>query len=96
MQLRKLAFKIIHLTTILLLAWHSTLKDLKLPDRLMPHDVPTRWNSTFDMLEFVLVYQKVICSITGDPDLPGLEACELTTQEWRIVEQLSEILLVRS
>ena len=96
MQLWKLAFKIIHSTTILLLAWRSTLKDLKLPDRLMPHNVPTWWNSTFDMLEFVLVYQKVIHSITRDPDLPGLEACELTTQKWRIAEQLSEILLVCS
>ena len=96
MQLWKLAFKIIHLTTILLPAWRSTLKDLKLPDCLMPHNVPTQWNSTFNMLEFVLVYQKAIRLITGDPDLPGLEACELTAQEWRIVEQLSEILLICS
>jgi len=96
MQLWKLAFKIIHSTTILLPAWHLTLKDLKLPECLMPHNVPTWWNSTFDMLEFALAYQKAIHLITRDPDLPGLEACELTTQEWRIVEQLSEILLVRS
>jgi len=96
MQLWKLTFKIIHSTTILLLAWHSTLKDLKLPEPLMPCNVPTWWHSTFDMLEFALAYQKVIRSITGDPDLPGLEACELTAQEWRIAEQLSEILLVRS
>ena len=96
MQLQKLAFEIIHSTTILLLAWRSTLKDLKLPDHLMPRDVPMQWNSTFDMLEFALVYQKVIRLITRDPDLPGLEACELTAQEWRIVEQLSEVLLVRS
>ena len=96
MQLQKLAFKIIHSTTILLPAWRSTLKDLKLPNRLMPHNVPMWWNSTFDMLEFVLAYQKAIHSITRDPDLPGLEACELTAQELRIVEQLSEILLVRS
>ncbi|KAG1729541.1 hypothetical protein EDD22DRAFT_788839 [Suillus occidentalis] len=59
-KLRKLAFKIIHSTTILLPAWKEILKDLNLPQRIMPRDVSTRWNSTFDMLTFALEYQQVI------------------------------------
>jgi hypothetical protein len=55
-QLRKLAFKIIHSTTKLLPAWRDYLKELKLADRLMPRDVSTRWNSTFDMLNFAIEF----------------------------------------
>jgi len=59
----------------------------------MPHDVATRWNSTFDMLEFALEYQVAICTIVGDDEL-GLDKYELTAQEWRITEQLCKVLQV--
>ena len=75
-QLWKLTFTIIHSTTILLLAWNSTLKDFKLPECLMPHDVPMGWKSTFDMLEFVLVYQKVI-SASPLPQAHILQECTM-------------------
>jgi len=54
LQLRKLAFMVIHSTTIILPVWHAILEQLDLPDRIMPHDVSTRWNSTFDMLNFAV------------------------------------------
>ena len=50
LQLQKLAFNVIYSTTIILPVWHAILEQLNLPDQIMPCDVSTRWNSTFDML----------------------------------------------
>ena len=32
---------------------------------MMPRDVSTRWNSTFDMLDFALTYRRALESLTG-------------------------------
>ncbi|TFY61175.1 hypothetical protein EVG20_g7153 [Dentipellis fragilis] len=64
--LRKISFKIIHSTTILLPAWKAALKELNMPVHMMPCNVATRWNSTFDMLEFALKYQQAIRVVVGD------------------------------
>ncbi|KAG1871908.1 hypothetical protein C8R48DRAFT_570036, partial [Suillus tomentosus] len=65
-KLRKLAFKIIHSTTKLLPAWYNVLNKCKLSQRIMPRDVATRWNSTFDMLTFALEYREAIDIICAD------------------------------
>ncbi|KAI0688814.1 hypothetical protein C8Q76DRAFT_569598, partial [Earliella scabrosa] len=65
-KLRKLAFKIIHSTTILLPAWKRTLVDLGLPIRLLPRDVRTRWNSTFDMLDAALKHRAAVERMCGE------------------------------
>ncbi|KDQ49821.1 hypothetical protein JAAARDRAFT_142893 [Jaapia argillacea MUCL 33604] len=65
-QLHKLAFKIIHSTMKLLPVWHKIVVEQKLADWLMPGDVAMRWNSTYDMLEFALEYQKVLGIISSD------------------------------
>ncbi|KZP11279.1 hypothetical protein FIBSPDRAFT_962382 [Athelia psychrophila] len=64
-QLRKLSYKIINSTTKLLPAWKAALDDARMAVRNMLHDVATPWNSTFDMLEFALQYQKPLRRITG-------------------------------
>ncbi|KAG1765576.1 hypothetical protein EDD22DRAFT_757077, partial [Suillus occidentalis] len=63
-KLRKLAYKVIHSTTIILPAWKTVLENLDLPIRIIPRDVSTRWNSTYDMLDFALTYQEGINAIT--------------------------------
>ncbi|KAG1850973.1 hypothetical protein C8R48DRAFT_613052, partial [Suillus tomentosus] len=92
-HLHKLTFKILHSTTILLPAWKSILKDLKLAVRIMLHDVSTCWNSTYDMLNFALEYWKGIDAMTDTRKL-GLGEYELKSNEWMLVKQLHDVLKV--
>ena len=55
-KLCKLSFKLIHLTTHLLPVWKESLVELDLPIQIMPHDVSTCWNSTYDMVRFTIEY----------------------------------------
>lgn len=61
----------------------------------MPHDVSTRWNSTFDMLEYALNHRKAVDSVTQDRAL-GLRKFELDDSEWVLLEQLHDVLKVRA
>ena len=65
----------------------------KLKLRLMPRDVVTRWNSTYDMLTFSLEYRKAVDEITSNRDLK-LRQNELDEEEWIIIEDLAAILKV--
>jgi hypothetical protein len=86
-QLQKLTFKILHSTTKLLPAWHDYLEEFELQDCIMPCDVSTRWNSTFDMLNFAIDYRKAINAISSDRDME-LQQFELAESEWKIAIQL--------
>ncbi len=59
----------------------------------MPHDVATRWNSTYDMLLFAVEYQVPLKLITSDIDFT-LRAHQLTKEEWTYAEQLADALKV--
>jgi len=80
-------------TTIILPAWFETLEKLELSSRMMPRDVTTRWNSTFDMLVFAVEYQVAINEISGDRALK-LRKFELNAEEWEIAVQLRNMLKV--
>ncbi|KAF9001301.1 hypothetical protein BDQ17DRAFT_1167082, partial [Cyathus striatus] len=45
-------------TTKLLPTWKNCLQELNLPVRIIPHDVCTQWNSTYDLLSFLLEYRR--------------------------------------
>jgi hypothetical protein len=62
---------------------------------MMPRDVSTRWNSTFDMLNFALTYRSAIDTITGTHDY-NLRKFELLPVEWKIAGELREVLKVNS
>jgi hypothetical protein len=51
---------------------------------MMPHDVTTHWNSTYDMLSFALDFCLAIDSMTVKRDL-DLQKYELSPAEWGIV-----------
>ena len=57
----------------------------------MPRDVSTRWNSTFDMLNFALDYRVAINGITSNRDL-NLRKYELEDDEWVVAERLRDTL----
>ena len=104
-QLRKLAYAIKRSTTILLPRWNEILRELAtatattdkkpLPVRIMPRDVSTRWNSTYEMLKFAYSYRPAIDNITGDRAMK-LRDYELLESEWETVKQLRDSLKVRS
>jgi hypothetical protein len=61
----------------------------------MPRDVATRWNSTFDMLNYALEHREAVDAVTQRRDL-GLRKYELEDHEWAIAEQLRDVLKVRT
>jgi hypothetical protein len=80
-------------TTIILPQWFLILNDLKLAERMMPRDVTTRWNSTFDMLDFAVEHITAINTITGDRDMK-LRQYELSEDDWKFARQLRDVLKV--
>jgi len=62
---------------------------------MMPRDVATCWNSTFDMLDFAINYEAAINTITGNPDMK-MQVLKLDAQEWIIATQLQNTLKVSS
>ena len=92
-QLRKLAYAIKNSTTILLPHLFSVLRDLDRPENMMPCDVTTRWNSTFDMLDFAIDHITAINFITADRNM-NLRKYELSEEDWSIARQLRDVLKV--
>jgi hypothetical protein len=80
-------------TTIILPQWFTSLEDLDLGQRMMPRDVTTRWNSTYDMLEFAVDYREAIDSITGNLKMK-LRQYELSEEDWEIATKLRDVLKV--
>ncbi|KAG2354704.1 hypothetical protein BDR07DRAFT_1305232 [Suillus spraguei] len=81
------------MTTIILPAWHSILQDLAWPQTLMPQDVATQGNLTFDMLSYAVEHREAIDAVTQRWDL-GLHKFELEDHEWVILKQLCDVLKI--
>jgi hypothetical protein len=92
-KLRKTAYAIKNSPTIILPKWFLTLDELELGHRMMPRDVSTRWNSTYDMLSFALKYRDALDIITGDREMK-LRQYEMDNEEWDIARQLCEVLKI--
>ena len=54
----------------------------------------TRWNSTYDLLEFAVKYRQAIDALTADKQLK-LRKYELFDDDWRIIDELVSVLQVR-
>ncbi len=92
-QIRTIAYKITFSSTILLPAWHDIVVSLELPRRVLPRDVRTRWNSTFQMLDVALKYREAIDKITSSKKY-DLRDLELDEEEWTMAAELLKVLKV--
>jgi len=93
MKIRKLSFAIVHSTTITLPAWCAACVTHGRRVHLIPHDVKTRWNSTYDMLTVAFDYRLVIDNVTGNKTLK-LRQYELDDGDWEVVKDLLRVLKV--
>ena len=59
----------------------------------MPRDVATRWNSTYDMLEFAIEFREALDTITGEKEM-RLRKYKMDNEEWEIAQQLRDVLKV--
>ncbi|KIM61406.1 hypothetical protein SCLCIDRAFT_122086, partial [Scleroderma citrinum Foug A] len=91
--IRKLSFKIVHSSTLLLPTWVATLKDLGMPVKMIPWDVLTHWNSMFDLANFVCEYEMAIESITDKTKLKVTDLA-LDAHEWALLRQLWDVLKI--
>lgn len=92
-QIRKIAFAVKNSSTIILPQWFCVLEALALDERVMPRDVRTRWNSTYDMLSFAYEYKDAINDLTDIREMK-LRNYEIDEEEWEIVRQLRDVLKV--
>jgi len=64
-----------------------------LSKRMMPRDVATRWNYTFEMLSFAYTYHEAYNELTSNREMK-MRQLELSDEEWEIVNQLASVLKV--
>jgi len=98
-KLCKAAYAIKNLTTIVLPEWWAILDRMAtaskqksqkpLSKRMMPQDVATRWNYTYEMLNFAYNYRNAFNKLTGNRDMK-MRKYEIEDAEWEIVKQLAD------
>ena len=92
-QIHKLAYTIKNSSTIALPQWYHILETLSLESQVIPWDICTHWNTTYDMLNFAYQYKKAVNKITDIQEMK-LHVYEIEVHEWEIIWQLSDLLKV--
>ncbi|KAJ3816157.1 hypothetical protein F5880DRAFT_1494561 [Lentinula raphanica] len=90
-QTRKISFKIIHSTTNLLPKWRAHVSETEFKDQVLPRDVATRWNSTFDMLSAFLQMKDLVSGFLDHSSYQLVEYI-LDDDEWEAIEGLVSVL----
>ena len=73
--------------TIALPAWCKACTTHKLPVRIIPCDVKTHWNSTFDMVKMAFKSHPAIDDITANKSLK-FHKYELDDDIWKVIGDL--------
>ncbi|XP_032358832.1 zinc finger BED domain-containing protein 4 [Etheostoma spectabile] len=63
-------------------------KQLGQPIKRLQQDVPTRWNSTVNMLQSLMEQKRALCAYGADYDLPSM----FTGSQWKLVENMISLL----
>ncbi|GLB40642.1 hypothetical protein LshimejAT787_0805130 [Lyophyllum shimeji] len=92
-KIRKIAYSVKNSSTILLPLWHRLCREHGVAFKMLPRDVKTRWNSTYDMLKVAYDYRKVVDALT-DQRSANLRDYEVSEEEWKLARQLVEVLEV--
>jgi hypothetical protein len=66
-----------------------------LSSRMMPRDVATRWDYTYEMLSFAYTYRAAYNTLTDNRDMK-IRKYALEDLEWQLVDQLASVLKVRA
>ena len=93
-KLRKISFAVKNSSTLINPEWFKILDRLDLSQRMIPRDVRTRWNSTYDMLKFTVDHRTAIDELTANQTFE-LREYELNRDEWVLTAQLCKVLKVR-
>ena len=64
-----------------------------LSSRMMPQDVATRWNYTYEMLSFAYTYWTAFNKLTNNREMK-MKKYALEDTEWDLVDQLATVLKV--
>jgi hypothetical protein len=94
-QICKLAYAIKNSSTLALPQWYCIFKALSFEVQLIPQNIHTCWNVTYNMLNFTYQYKKAISKITNIWEMK-LHAYEIELHKWEIVKQLHDLLKVSS
>jgi hypothetical protein len=65
-----------------------------LSKRMMPRDVATRWNYTYEMLNFAYIYRDAYNELCSNHNMK-MRKYKIENQEWEIAKQLADILKVK-
>jgi hypothetical protein len=64
-----------------------------LSKQMMPRGVATRWNYTYEMLNFAYTYRDAYNELSSNCDMK-MRKYEIEDHEWEIVKQLAGVLKV--
>ena len=67
---------------------------MRIDEKLIPRDVRTRWNSTYDALSEAVKYKAALKKLCAEEE-NGLRNLELSGDEWEMATQLRDALRVR-
>ena len=62
---------------------------------MMPRDIATCWNSTYEMLSFAYTYRDTYNEITSNRDMK-MRKYELLDSDWKIINDLASVLKVNN
>jgi len=89
------AFAIKNSSTRILPQWWEVLSEFNLKMKMMPWNITTRWNFSFDMLNFALDYWQAINTIINEKKMK-LRQYKLLDKDWKIVRQPCDVIKVMS